>query len=196
MLNRTQILLLLVTGFLLYGLFSKAAHQHDSKTPWNIQLLQNGQVYVFGLTPGKTSIQEANQILGHFASSHLYNTDPPMLLATHHNLKLGGEPVRLDLQYRMDELDLAEMQQQLPYFSQCHPASLSTQQEINSLNSVIYRIIYTSQKQHDIDLVEDKLGKADEIRETNPEQTIMKYHRYHLTVTINKNREDKFVFTE
>lgn len=194
MFTRNQLLLVVVTLALLIGLFSNPDRQHERKTPWNIQRLPDGRIHVFGLTPGKTSIQEANQILGHFADTRLYNTEPARLLATHEKLILGEEPARLDLQYQLDELDVAELQQASTVFSPCRYIKPAIEQEITLLNMPIEKIIYTPVNNYSVGQIESHLGDPDELRVVNETQQIMLYQKYNLTVHINSDKADVFVY--
>lgn len=187
--------LLLVLGFgLLIGLLSSPDHQHETKTPWNIQRLPEGHVHVFGITPGKTTIQEANQILGHFAETRLYNTEPPRLLATHENMLLGDEMARMDLQYQIDELELASLQQSSVEFSPCKYIKPGMEQEIALLDTPIARIIYTPVNDYSNGSIEQRFGEADEIRQVNEKQQVMLYRKYNLSVYINSDKPDVFVY--
>ncbi|MBI3188634.1 MAG: hypothetical protein HYZ31_12315, partial [Gammaproteobacteria bacterium] len=144
MARHNKFLILIIGMALLIGLMSSPDNPYQTKTPWNIQPLIDGRVYVFGITPGKTTIQEANQILGHFAESRLYNTEPPQLLATHESLILGDdESARIDLQYTIDEVELAAMQQTSMVFSPCQFVKPTVEQEIELLNKPVAKLIYT-----------------------------------------------------
>ena len=64
--------------------------KHPEYMPWNIDIIQNNNIRVFGVTLGKTRIQDANQILASFADTRL--------------LKNGSE---LELIAVYDELNMA-----------------------------------------------------------------------------------------
>ena len=194
MATHKKLLLLLFSLGLMIGLFSKPDYQHENKTPWNIQTLASGGVYVFGITPGETTIQEANQILGQFTEPRLYNNAPVRLLATHEKIIIGEDVARIELEYQLDELDLAEIQQGVTEFHVCQYSKLTTEQEIHLLNKPIARIIYTPQKQYTRSAIERELGDADSVDETKPDQQIMRYAKYQLTVTINKNKPDVLIY--
>lgn len=192
--TRNKFLLLVISAGLLIGILSSPNHQHQNKTPWNIQHLPDGHVYVFGITPGKTTIQEANQILGHFAETRLYNTEPSRLLATHENMLLGDELARLDLQYRIDDVELAAMQQSSVVFSPCKYIKPGIEQDIALLDTPIEKIIYTPVNDYSTDSVEQRFGEADEIRQVNEKQQILLYKKYNLTVQVNSDKPDVFVY--
>ena len=194
MATHNKLLILLITLGLMIGLFSKPDYQHENKTPWNIQTLASGGVHVFGITPGKTTIQEANQILGQFTEPRLYNNAPVRLLATHEKIFIGEDVARIELEYQLDELDLAEIQQGVTQFHVCQYSKLTTEQEIHLLNIPIARIIYTPKKQYSRSAIEGELGKADSIDETKPGQQILRYAKYQLTVTINKDKPDVLIY--
>ncbi|MDQ1362764.1 MAG: hypothetical protein QG652_624 [Pseudomonadota bacterium] len=189
-----KLLLLIIALGLLIGIFSRPEHQHDNKTPWNIQRLPDGHIHVFGITPGKTTVQEANQILGHFAATRLHNTEPAQLIATHENMMLGEEMAQLDLQYQIDETELAYMQQSSTVFSPCQPVQLTTEDEIALLNTPIAKIIYTPVTDYSTNKVEHHFDEADEIRQINETQQIMFYREIGLTVYINSDKPDVFVY--
>ena len=194
MATHNKLLILLITLGLMIGLFSKPDYQHENKTPWNIQTLASGGVHVFGITPGKTTIQEANQLLGQFTEPRLYNNAPVRLLATHEKIIISEDVARIELEYQLDELDLAEIQQGVTEFHVCQYSKLTTEQEIHLLNKPIARIIYTPQKQYTRSAIERELGDADSVDETKPDQQIMRYAKYQLTVTINKNKPDVLIY--
>lgn len=196
MAKHNKILLLIIGLALLIALFSKPEHQAENKTPWNIQQLPDGRIYVFGITPGKTTIQEANQILGHFAEMRLYNTEPPQLLATHESMLLGDDLARIDLQYAIDDVELADMQQSSTVFSPCQYIKPAMEQEIALLNSPIARIIFTPVANYTVNSVNRQLGDADEIIPVNDKQEILRYKKLNLTIYINSHKPDVFIYDD
>ena len=181
---------------LLIALFSKPEHQAENKTPWNIQQLADGRIYVFGITPGKTTIQDSNQILGHFAEMRPYNTEPPQLLATHENMLLGDTLARVDLQYAIDDVELAGMQQSSPVFSPCQYIKPSMEQEIALLNTPITKIIYTPEINYTVKSATRQLGDADEIIHVSDQQEILRYKKFNLTIYINSDKPDVFIYED
>lgn len=197
MARHNKFLLLVIGAAILIGLMSNPDNPYQDKTPWNIQPLIDGRVYVFGITPGKTTIQEANQILGHFAETRLYNTEPPQLLATHQDLVLGDEKsARIDLQYAIDDVELAAMQQSSVVYSPCQFVRPTMEQEIELLNATIAKLIYTPASDHTTKSVKRQLGEADAIEEVNEKQQIMRYKKFNLTVYINSDKPDVFVYDD
>lgn len=194
MFGHRKLLLLIICIGLLIALFGKQNHQHDSKTPWNIQQLPDGYIHVLGITPGKTTMQETNLILGDFAETRLYNTDPAHLLATHENISLGAGSARIDLQYQIDDVELASLQQKSRIFSPCQYVTLDIEDEIALLNSPIEKIIYTPVHDYSLGTVEDHLGKADEIQQAGTNQQVLLYHALNLTIYLNSDRPDVFVY--
>lgn len=194
MFTRNKFLFVLICTGLLIGLLSSPNHQHENKTPWNIQRLPDGHVHVFGITPGKTTIQEANQILGHFAEPRLYNTEPAKLLATHSNILLGDGPARIDLQYAIDDVELASLQQRSTVFSPCIYIKPNTEQDIALLNTPIAKIIYTPAANYTTSLIERHFGEADETRQINVKQQVLLYKKFNLTVHLNSDKPDVLVF--
>ena len=197
MARHNKFLIFIIGMALLIGLMSSPDNPYQTKTPWNIQPLIDGRVYVFGITPGKTTIQEANQILGHFAETRLYNTEPPQLLATHERLILGDDKsARIDLLYFIDDVELAAMQQTSPVFSPCQYIKPTLEQEIELLNTPVSKLIYTPVTDYSAKAVKRQLGDADTIEELNEKQQIMRYKKFNLTVYINSDKPDVFVYDD
>lgn len=197
MARHNKFLILIIGVALLIGLMSKPDNKYENKTPWNIQPLVDGRVFVFGITPGKTTIQEANQILGHFAETRLYNTEPAQLLATHENLVLGDDKsARIDLQYAIDDIELAAMQQDAVIFSPCQFVKPTMEQEIELLNSPIAKLIYTPDTDYSVKSVIRQLDEPDVLEELNEKQQIMHYKKFNLTVYINSGKPDVFVYAD
>ena len=194
MATQHKFLLLIISIGLVVGLFSKSAYHYENKTPWNIQPFGNGQIHVFGITPGTTTIQDANLILGHFAEIRLYNTEPPRLIAVHDNIQLGAETATIELEYQLDALDLAELQQTVNDFSPCRYAVPTVEQQIALLNTPIQKIIYTAKRQYNSSDIERQLGKADEIQQVNATQQIILYRKYNLSIYINNDKPDVLVY--
>ena len=194
MATHNKFLILIITLGLAIGLFNKPDSQRENKTAWNIQQLADGRIHVLGITPGKTTIQEADQILGHFAEPRLYNTEPARLLATHEHIMSGKDTARIELEYQLDELDLAALQQSVTVFSPCQYDKPTTEQEIALLSTPIAKIIYTPTTQYTTRSIKRYLGDADSIEQKNPEQQIMHYRKLNLTVYINRDKPDVLVY--
>ncbi|VAW69970.1 hypothetical protein MNBD_GAMMA10-1344 [hydrothermal vent metagenome] len=79
--NRTFLILLMIgTAMMIAVIGQRKPLNSLDYMPWEVDLLKNGSTRVLGITLGKTTIQEANQIFASFAQSRLIRNNG----AVHH----------------------------------------------------------------------------------------------------------------
>ncbi|HED35773.1 MAG TPA: hypothetical protein ENJ08_16390 [Gammaproteobacteria bacterium] len=76
--NRTLLILLMIGSAMMIAVIGQRQPVNSlDYMPWKIDILQNGSTRVLGITLGKTTIQEANQIFASFAQTRLIRNNAP-----------------------------------------------------------------------------------------------------------------------
>ena len=79
--NRTFLLFLMIgTALLILVIGGNPTEDQPAYTPWNISILDNNKIRVFGVTLGKTTIQDANQIFANFPETRLIDNNGKLQL--------------------------------------------------------------------------------------------------------------------
>jgi len=193
--NRNLLIILVIALALMVALIGHNRQQKMGKVPWDITVLPDGRVHVLGITLNQTTIQEANQILGNFAEPRLYLQPTPHLLAVHENVWIAGMLARVDLQYHLDDTRLAVIQQAALPGSENSYFELTQEQQIDLLATPIVKLIYTPAKEYSEGGIERRFGEPDKKQKVSEQSEIWTYSKLGLTVTLNANGPDTFIYT-
>jgi len=178
------------------------ANQLDAM-PWQVDRLENGSLRVFGLTLGKTSIQEANQIFARFGENKFQiNTDndgkQSFELFTHYDdLLFDGLIASIKLTYQIDHEELA-----LIYRSLTTPLTkqktitlpIDKSIEIKYLNSPIASITYIPSIDYEFNSIRQYFGPAATEKSINDDLQIWDYPKMGLQIFIYDNAPDQFIY--
>jgi len=138
--NRTLLILLMIGSAMMIAVIGQRKPVNSlDYMPWEVDILKNGSTRVLGITLGKTTIQEANQIFASFAQTRLIqssasmdnsvsehpaangdstgneNTAPPdyQLIARYNDLNFDGMIAEVQLIYQLDKTKILALHKTL-----------------------------------------------------------------------------------
>ncbi len=164
--------------------------------PWEVTVLKDGKTKVFGITLGKTRVQDANQILSSFPDNQLLtNNSEPGLYAVYDNLNMGGFIAKLQLEYDIDLKTLTELQQDSLPGNQKFELSLTNEQEIQLLGTTVKSMRYLPYIDYEPELILQHFGQAD--AQTKVSDTIERwtYRDKGIEVLLDLEGPDIFIYT-
>ena len=210
--NRTFLIILMIGTAMMIAVIG----QHEPTTqldtmPWEVDRLENGSLRVFGLTLGKTSIQDANQIFASFADTQIQvSTDSNHyqtyeLVAIYDELIIGGLIAQIKLNYLIDSSHLQQIyrslkstqndkdgSEQLKEGIELHPVSKEI--EIKNLNKPVSSITYTPSIDYDLESIRQNFGPASQEKQINDDLQLWIYPEMGLNIYISKSMPDRFVY--
>ncbi|VAW59299.1 hypothetical protein MNBD_GAMMA11-1005 [hydrothermal vent metagenome] len=214
--NRT-FLILLMTGT---AMMITVIGQHKSVnsldyTPWEIDRLQNGSIRVLGITLGKTTIQEANQIFASFAQTRLIQLPPPtdtplntvrkkpefQLIARYNDLNIGGMTAEIQLKYQLDSENIRTLRTTAKADSTTEKTGMleyeiDKQTEINYLSTAISGITYIPSIDYGDEVIRQRFGQATQEVKISENERQWLYPKLGLSIFIYADRADRFVYSK
>lgn len=207
--NRTFLVLLMIGAAMLIAVIGQDRPVHDlDYQPWEVNRLDNGSIRVLGITLGKTSVQEANQIFASFAKTRLQDltlsndTHKHQLIAIYDELSIGGLLTKVQLGYQIDRKSLQEI---------VNNTNISTNSENNIqaiklyeidkktegslLNTPISSITYIPSIDFGEDVIRQRFGQAAEELKISEEKQLWFYPELGLQIYIYTNEPDRFVYS-
>lgn len=187
--------------------------QHESSSnldarPWEVDQLENGNLRVFDVTLGKTTIQEVNQIFASFAETYLIssldNNDKQsfQLIAYYNELVIDGLIAAVEITYEIDQKDLDKLFQSLdkPAISQndnnkVKRYKISKAAEISYLNSAVATITYIPSIDFGMESIRQRFGTATDEVKINKEEQLWVYPDLGLEIHIHASQPDRFVYS-
>jgi len=176
--------------------------------PWEVSRLDNGSIRVFGITLGKTSIQEANQIYASFAKTRLQDitsandTHSHQLIAIYDELSTGGLLGKIQLGYQLEPGDLAKIVKSIktPAENEDDPQKIKLYEidsdtEMSLLNSPVSSITYIPSIDFGEDVIRQRFGQAAEELVINEDKQLWFYPELGLQIYIYANELDRFVYS-
>lgn len=205
--NRTFLnLLIIATVLIITVVGQKSPKIQRDYAPWDVITTQNGSFYVFGITLGKTTIEEANQILSSFAASELIvdpaaNTDeePKLhLVAVHKDLVISGVMTELHLTYLLDKKTLhgiysklvTQPEMKLSDLRYKLPADL----EMHYLSTPIASISYQPSVDFGEDTILQRFGTPAEERVIDATERLWIYPEIGLEMHLYTDRTNEFIY--
>jgi len=211
--NRTFLIILMIGTAMMIAVIG----QHEPTTqldtmPWEVDKLENGSLRVFGLTLGKTSIQDANQIFASFAETRLQvSTDSNhyqsyQLIAIYDDLIIGGLIAQIKLNYLIDSSQLQNIYRSLKNSQKdnidtealkegIEHYAVSKEIEIEQLNKPVSSITYTPSIDYDLDSIRQYFGPAAEEKQVNEDLQLWSYPEMGLKIYISQSKPDHFIYT-
>lgn len=176
--------------------------------PWDVNRLDNGSLRVLGITLGKTTVQEANQIYASFAKTRLQDlssasdTHNHQLIAIYDELSIGGLIAKLQLSYQLDAKTLRNIfksakspENNSSAKGQVVLHEIDKKDEISLLNTPISSITYIPSIDFGEELIRQRFGQAIEELVINDEKQLWFYPDLGLQIYIYSNEPDRFVFS-
>lgn len=207
--NRTFLILLMIGVAMLIAVIGQDRPINDlDYLPWEVNRLDNGSIRVFGLTLGKSTIQEANQIYASFAKTRLQDitsandTHSHQLIAIYDELSIGGIITKIHLGYQLDSEKLAEIFNKLPKNStvsiddteaMLYPLDIKTERSL--LNTPVSSITYIPSIDFGEDIIRQRFGQAAEELIISDVKQLWFYPELGLQVYIHADKPDRFVYS-
>jgi len=210
--NRTFLIILMIGTAMMIAVIG----QHEPATqldtmPWEVDRLENGSLRVFGLTLGKTSIQDANQIFASFAETRLQvSTDSNhyqthQLIAIYNDLNIGGLVAQIKLNYMVDSDDLQDIDSYLKTTQAVKNSSkdlkagielysVSKETEMKHLNKPVSSITYTPSIDYGLESIRQNFGLASDEKQIDEDLQLWSYPEMGLNIFISKSMPDRFVY--
>ncbi len=206
--NKTFLIFLMIGTAMMIAVIG----QHTPKVqldymPWQIDILDDGTSRAFGITLGKTTVQEANQIFANFAETRLYSEPSGAealkhrLVARYNQLTIGGLVAEIQLDYQIKKSDLQSIYKKLtsadsnndPAINQ--PLAIDKDTEMNFLNTVVERITYIPAIDFGEDIIRQRFGQAAEEVKLNENTQRWIYPQLGLIINIHQDKEDEFIYS-
>jgi len=174
--------------------------------PWEVDQLENGSIRVFGLTLGKTTIQDANQIFASFADTRLVSTQLEdgtqilQLIAFYENLTIGGLVAEIQLTCQLDRESLQEIYNKLTPLDEIDKTQpvvfykIDKETEIKHLSTAASSITYIPSIDYDQETIRQRFGLPSEEIKINDTEEQWTYPDLGLQIYIHTNKPDLFVY--
>ena len=196
--NRTFLIFLMVgTALMIAVIGPETEPDLPGYMPWEVAVLENGTTRAFGITLGKTRIQDANQILSSFPDNQLLTNKnaEPRLFAVYDNLNMGGFIAKIQLEYGIDLDDLDDLQNAAQLDKQTVELSLSSEQEIQLLGSTVKSMRYLPYIDYEPALILKHFGQADNhIKASNTVEHWI-YNDKGIEIILDLEGPDVFIYT-
>jgi len=195
--NRTLLIFLMIgCALMVLVIGGKRFESHPEYMPWNIDIVLNDNIRVFGITLGKTRIQDANQILASFADTRLVkNKNDLQLIAMYDELNMGGLIAEIDLLYDLDKKKLIELEKSAKQDDDLNIMHLPEDIEMNLLTTVVSKLIYKPSVDFEIDIILQRFGPATHEEKVNKNVERWSYPDFGLEIVINKLGPDRFIYS-
>lgn len=173
--------------------------------PWEIDILENGNTRVFGVTLQKTSIQDANQIFANFADTRLLvnstesGSEKLELIARYNELTIGGLIAEINLAYDLDETSLKQLYHSAKTEQRHNNGAylkLSSQDEMKLLNTPVKKITYIPSIDYGEEILRQRFGQAAEERVINETTAHWIYPELGLTIIVRQDQADEFIYSK
>ena len=207
--NRTFLILLMIGVAMIIAVIGQDQPVNDlDYLPWEVNRLDNGSIRVFGLTLGKSTIQEANQIYASFATTRLQDitsandTHSHQLIAIYDELSIGGINTKIHLGYQLDSKKVADIYNTLPQKNNTnindteamlYPLDIKTERSL--LNTPVSSITYIPSIDFGEDVIRQRFGQAAEELKINDMKQLWFYPELGLQIYIHADKPDRFVYS-
>lgn len=199
--NRTFLIFLMVgTAMMIAVLGQYKPHTQLDYTPWDIQVQENGASRVFGLTLGKSNIQEANQIFASFAETRLVvdENGESALIAHYDELVMDDIVADLYLYYQLEKTELQQLRNDLmgteSSKDQQNVYTLPADIEMDYLSTPIARIVYKPAIQYGEELITQRFGTPQQIVKIDDRQREWHYPDSGLVISLFDHQPEEFEY--
>ena len=171
--------------------------QHSSNlnnTPWDITIHENGNIRVFGITLGKTTIQDANQILANFPETRLIISTSPKLVAVYDELNISGFIASIELTYALEDDALNKLVTNTTVLPEKNYGQLDKDLEMNLLSTSVSELIYKPSIDYDMDAILQRFGQPGSETKLSETITRLEYPELGLEIMIDTQAPDYFKY--
>ncbi len=202
------IFILLIIAMMLAVIDQQHATPQLNYQPWQTDRFESGMSRVFGITLGKTTIQEANQIFANFAETRL-TTDNTVdgsthyQLTAHHNQLVFNERTGdIQLRYQLSPQKLQSLYENTILFQSDDSTppeqdflTISMEEEMRLLNTPIDRVTFIPSVRYGEQLIQEQLGPASEHKQLEDGRQILSYPDLGLMIIIAQDQTEKFIYS-
>ncbi len=204
-LNRTFLVFLMIASAMLIAVIGqREPTAHLDAMPWEVYRLENNSLRVFGITLGKTSIQEANQIFASFAETKFQVTidnnefQTYQLIADYDELVIGRLLAKIQATYLISQKNLQHIAGTLNIATGNQGKKfylIDKKTEMKYLNTAIETITYIPSIDYDLETIQQRFGHASEEKQLNEHEKLWRYPEMGLEIYIHDSEPDKFVYS-
>lgn len=169
---------------------------NPSNTPWNINILDNNKVSIFGISLEKTTIQDANQIFASFPETRLIEQNNQLQLrAIYHELQFSGLVANIELIYKLDDSTLQSLKDTAIPGPDDRYFHLVENKEISLLNSTVSSLIYKPAIDYEIDIILQRFGPPQRKLKLSENVSRWTYIESGLDIIIDNAGPDVFIYS-
>lgn len=179
--------------------------QPPASKPWEIVVMPDNNVQVFGIHLGETDYKTAQQALRVFGKTAIF-TDPednPTVEAYFDSVNLGGLSAKMVLNLDVAEAKVEDMLERATVGklqpSGAHQHELAEEDKQFLLSSPVAAITYIPSVRLDKDMIQERFGAPDSIETGLPDDegnsdVIWLYQKQHLTVIFGNNSKTILIY--
>ena len=184
------------TTLLILVMGGHQSQQNSAYTPWNINVLDNNKISIFGISLGKTTIQDANQIFASFPETRLLEeNNRQQLRAIYRELQFDGLIADIELIYNLDDSTLQQLKTSAIPEPESSYYRLPENIEISLLNSTATSLIYKPAIDYEMDIILQRFGAPHSEQTLSDNILRWSYPESGLTIIIDDSGPDKFIYT-
>ena len=184
------------TALMIAVVGDRDAEQTADTMPWNIQTLDNGSSRIFGITLGKTNIQDAHQIFAHFSETRLFTVNNKLELLAHFDeLSIAGLLAEIDLIYDISETHLEKVQQQVINSRRGNYQLIRESMLMELLTTPVKQLIYKPSIDYDERIIAQRFGEPEDRAAVNDTIEKLSYPALGLVIYLDSDGSDKFVYS-
>lgn len=167
-----------------------------SYTPWNVDILKADKIKVFGITLGKTAIQDANQIFASFPKTRLVENEGKLqLLAIYHDIQFSGLLAEIELRYDLEQKKLQQLKESAIADKEPGVFLLAEEVEISLLSNSVSSLVYKPSIDYEIDIILQRFGTPDNEQHMSENISRWSYTNFKLDIIIDKAGPDTFIYS-
>lgn len=194
--NRTFLIFLMIASALMIMVIGGGEReQHPEFMPWKIDIVDQDKIRVFGITLGKTRIQDANQILASFAKTRLFENEKGLrLVAIYDELNMGGLLAEIELEYDLSQEDLDAIKTEAEFNNETQSYSINKINEMKLLDTLVSKLTYRPTINYEEDIILQRFGTPDASESVAGNIRVLSYAKYGLDIVINTQGPDEFIY--
>jgi hypothetical protein len=171
--------------------------QTSAPMPWETTVMADGNTHVFGIHLGKTKLKQAQQIFKNYGKTAIFAQEghAPTVEAYFESINMGGLSAKIVLNLLVNEQKIENMLNNAKQ-SKLQPSGarrfeLSSDDHMQVLDATISAITYIPSVKLNEQMVLERFGAADEIRQSDNQSSITTwlYANIGLSVTFNSGEK-------
>ncbi len=206
--NRTFLIILMIATAMMIAVIGRHEPTAQLDTmPWEVDRLENGSLRVFGITLGKTSIQDANQLFANFGktlftvTSSANNKTNYQLITQYDELIIGGMIAKIILTYDINQTDLETIYHSLKSenatpkrINHVDFYSVNEKTKMRYLSAAISGVTYIPSIDYDLQSIRQNFGQPAKEKTLNKELQEWSYPEMGLLIHVHSTLPDRFIY--